>query len=94
LRYGPGDYFVAHQDGNTGLVFDDSRHRRVSVSVFLNQDSYSGGALVFHGRYPDFDVRHAARASSGEAVFFRSEMTHEVLPVISGERFAIVSWYR
>jgi predicted 2-oxoglutarate/Fe(II)-dependent dioxygenase YbiX len=32
LRYESGDYFVMHQDGNTPLIRDDSRHRRVSAT--------------------------------------------------------------
>ncbi|HWS71953.1 MAG TPA: 2OG-Fe(II) oxygenase, partial [Thermoanaerobaculia bacterium] len=53
LRYHAGDYFVAHQDGNTPLIRDDSRHRRVSAIVFLSDPAdYDGGALVFHGDYP------------------------------------------
>src|SRR5215472_16700674 len=39
LRYEDGDYFVAHQDGNTPLIFDQTRHRRVSVVIFLNSQS-------------------------------------------------------
>ena len=49
LRYGPGDYFVAHQDGNTPLVHDESRFRKVSVVIFVSApDAYSGGSLVLH----------------------------------------------
>src|SRR5258706_10638396 len=55
LRYRVGDFFVAHQDGNTGLVLlDTDRLRRISISIFLNHqseepetDSYRGGSLVF-----------------------------------------------
>ena len=93
LRYEPGHFFVAHQDGNTPLIHDDSRHRRVSVSVFLNND-YAGGELTLHGKYPDFDRRMTLTAVPGTLVAFPSEATHEVLPVTSGQRYAIVSWYR
>src|SRR6266576_302584 len=35
LRYRVGDFFVAHQDGNTGLVrLDSDQSRRISVSLF------------------------------------------------------------
>ncbi len=93
LRYEPGDFFVAHQDGNTGLLRDDSQSRRVSVVVFLNT-GYTGGELTLHGSYPDFDKRHAVTGNAGALVAFRSETTHEVTPVTEGERFTIVSWYR
>jgi SM-20-related protein len=93
LRYEPGDFFVAHQDGNTPLVRDDTRFRRISIVVFLNS-GYDGGVLTLHGSYPDFNVRHPITSSPGALVAFRSETTHEVTPVTEGERFTIVSWYR
>ncbi|HEX5872275.1 MAG TPA: hypothetical protein VFY65_17725, partial [Longimicrobium sp.] len=50
LRYETGDYFVPHQDGNTPMVWDDSRFRRISAVIFLSQrsdeeapDTYGGG---------------------------------------------------
>src|SRR5437762_1371426 len=51
LRYRVGDFFVAHQDGNTGLIYSQrERSRKISLIIFLNQqsdnpdsDSYSGG---------------------------------------------------
>jgi SM-20-related protein len=101
LRYADGDFFVAHQDGNTPLIWDDSRHRRISAIVFLNEQSaqpmegsYGGGSLVFHGSYPDFDGRQVVPAVPGALVAFRSETTHEVTPVTYGSRFTIVTWYR
>lgn len=93
LRYESGDFFVAHQDGNTALLADDSQQRRISVVLFLN-DRYGGGTLTLHGRYPDYDLRHAVIGEPGMLVAFRSETTHEVTPVTDGERYTIVSWYR
>lgn len=93
LRYESGDFFVAHQDGNTPMVLDDSRHRRISVVIFLN-GGYGGGELTLHGKYPDYDARHAIEGAPGMLVAFRSETTHEVTPVTHGERYTIVSWYR
>jgi SM-20-related protein len=90
LRYGPGDYFVAHQDGNTALVYDESRFRKVSVAIFLSApDAYSGGSLVLHTEPPLTLV-----PAAGTLVAFPSETTHEVLPITDGERLSIVSWYR
>lgn len=101
LQYGRGDFFVAHQDGNTGLTRDDSQHRRISAVIFLNatsaepQDgSYGGGELLLHGKYPDWQSRYVVPASPGTLVAFRSETTHEVAPVTHGHRYTIVSWYR
>lgn len=93
LRYEPGDFFVAHQDGNTPLLRDDSQFRRISIVVFLNA-GYGGGVLTLHGSYPDYNVRHPVVGDPGALIAFRSETTHEVTPVTNGERYTIVSWYR
>jgi SM-20-related protein len=101
LHYRAGDFFVAHQDGNTALIRDDSRHRRVSVVLFLNDQSsepragtYGGGELLLHGQYPDWTARQVAPAAAGALVAFRAETTHEVTPVTHGDRYTVVSWYR
>lgn len=99
LRYRVGDFFVAHQDGNTGLVrLDTDRSRRISISIFLNrqsespeEDAYCGGSLVFSDWRAGKEFRLDGEA--GTLVAFRSETTHEVIPVTHGERYAIVSWY-
>jgi predicted 2-oxoglutarate/Fe(II)-dependent dioxygenase YbiX len=100
LCYREGDFFVAHQDGNTGLVnLDSDRLRRISISVFLNPQSevpvagaYGGGLLVFS----DWRTRNEFRfaGETGTLVAFRSETTHEVTPVTRGERYSVVSWFR
>lgn len=92
LRYEEGDFFVAHQDGNTPLTRDDSRFRKISTVIFLSEPhEYEGGALVFH---PDFTTRHALTPDAGTLIAFRAETTHEVVPLTRGERFTIASWYR
>lgn len=101
LRYETGDFFVAHQDGNTPLVFDDTRFRKVSIIIFLSTQSaepspgtYGGGSLVLHEPYPNYDVCQPVANNPGTLAAFRSETTHEVIPVTHGERYTIVSWYR
>ena len=101
LRYETGDFFVAHQDGNTSLVFDDSRHRRISCVLFLSTpadepapETYGGGALVFHGPFSQPNLRVPVQPPPGTLVAFRSETTHEVTPVTHGERYTIVTWFR
>ena len=100
LRYETGDFFVAHQDGNTPLIHDQSRFRKISVVLFLSAQSddplpgtYGGGSLVLHGHYSGPPLRVPVAASPGALVAFRAETTHEVTPVTHGERFTIVSWY-
>jgi SM-20-related protein len=99
LRYEAGDYFVAHQDGNTGLLRSVREERKVSLVIFLNSQTetsapgaYSGGSLVFHPRGAASPFSLAGEA--GTFVAFRAETTHEVEPVTGGERFTIASWYR
>jgi SM-20-related protein len=102
LRYRVGDFFVAHQDGNTGLLrLESEQSRRISVTIFLNRqsetverDAYCGGTLVFSD-WPAPPDRREFRLSGeiGTLVAFRSETTHEVIPVTYGERYSIVSWY-
>jgi SM-20-related protein len=101
LRYETGDFFVAHQDGNTPLVYDQSRFRRISVVLFLSTPSevevpgtYGGGALVFHGPFSQPNLRVPVAPAPGTLVAFRAETTHEVLPVTHGERYTVVSWFR
>jgi SM-20-related protein len=101
LRYRPGDFFVAHQDGNTPLIHDDTRFRKVSAIIFLSGQSaapapgcYGDGALVFHGPYSGLQLRVPVAPPPGTLLCFRAETTHEVLPVTHGERVSIVSWFR
>ena len=104
LRYGVGDFFVAHQDGNTGLIRSEREQTRaVSVVIFLSDESeeagrgdHSGGSLVFH----DYGVRtgggprrFSPRGEAGTLVAFRPETTHEVTPVTRGERLSVACWF-
>src|SRR6266436_8644738 len=98
LRYRVGDFFVAHQDGNTGLLrLDTDQSRRISISIFLNRqceapepECYCGGSLVFSDWRSGREFRLDGEA--GTLVAFRAETTHEVIPVTHGERYAIASW--
>ena len=97
LRYREGDYFVAHQDGNTGMLRLDTEQRRVSTVIFLSRqaeqpeiEAYCGGSLVFSNLTRQFSMP----SEPGMLVAFRSETTHEVTPVTHGERYSIASWYR
>lgn len=101
LRYRTGDFFVAHQDGNTPLILDESRLRKVSVIIFLSRQSaaatpetYGGGSLILHASNFDPSLRTEVEGEPGTLIAFRAETTHEVMPVMHGERYTIVSWYR
>ena len=105
LHYREGDFFVRHQDGNTEQMdFDHLQIRRISIVVFLNAysdepeaDTFAGGQLNF------YDKDHESRAEPlmislkgepGLLVAFPADMLHEVKPVVRGERFTIISWFR
>ena len=99
LWYRTGDFFVAHQDGNTKMIqLESDRLRRISLSVFLNEEGegkpagYTGGSLIFTDLLTG--DRCLVRGETGKLVAFRSELTHEVKPVKHGERFAVVTWCR
>jgi SM-20-related protein len=104
LRYQKGDFFVAHQDGNTGMLRLDTERRLVSIVIFLSLESdalgdspntHCGGSLVFANPYATPErAKFRVRAEPGTLIAFRSETTHEVTPVTHGERYSIVSWYR
>ena len=99
LHYREGDFFVAHQDGNTGMTRLDTEQRLVSTVIFLSRESESpesgahcGGSLVFSD-YRTNSKFHML-GEPGVLVAFRAETTHEITPVTHGERYSIVSWYR
>ncbi|HEY0020551.1 MAG TPA: 2OG-Fe(II) oxygenase [Longimicrobium sp.] len=101
LRYETGDFFVPHQDGNTPMIHDESRFRRISAVVFLSRkagepapETYGGGELVFHGPYSGPPEQAAASARPGSLVTFRAETTHEVTMVTHGVRYTIATWFR
>lgn len=102
LRYEEGDFFVPHQDGNTPLIYDHSRFRRVSTVLFLSprsedpvEGTYGGGSLVLHGHYYTHpNLRADASRDPGTLVAFRSETTHEVTPVTHGVRYTVACFFR
>jgi SM-20-related protein len=105
LRYRQGDFFVRHQDGNTDqLEFDHLRIRRISIVVFLNDssaepqaDTFCGGSLNFYDQNdvpgPESSV-FSLEGETGLLVAFAADTFHEVIPVTSGERFTVISWFR
>lgn len=81
LKYGAGQKFTNHIDDHQDY------HRRVSTVCYLN-DNYTGGEIVF----PRFGITYKPKAN--EMIVFPSNYVynHSVMPVTSGERYAIVSW--
>lgn len=99
LVYEPGDFFLAHSD-----VPEDSdkiRHRRLLTAViFLNRPDdpvwgYTGGELMLYafenaGGVPQ---GYPLAPQAGQLAVFPAGLIHEVLPVLSGVRYTIISWY-
>jgi predicted 2-oxoglutarate/Fe(II)-dependent dioxygenase YbiX len=81
LKYGVGQKFVNHVDDH----FEGPR--RISHVHYLNED-YEGGEIEF----PRFNIIYKPKAN--QSIFFPSGYVynHSVRPVISGQRYAIVSW--
>jgi len=104
LRYGEGDFFVRHQDGDSGQIeFDHLRVRKVSVVIFLNGgaaepsgETFGGGELLIYRSSGETEAGPLIFPIPGEPgllVAFRSDTVHEVTPVTGGERFTVVSWF-
>jgi SM-20-related protein len=105
LHYREGDFFVRHQDGNTEqLEFDHLKIRRISIVVFLNgysdkpkADTFAGGQLNFYDKDHESGAEPLVFSLTGEPgllVAFAADTIHEVRPVVRGERFTIISWFR
>ena len=83
LKYEIGQHYKVHTD--QGGLFN----RQLSTVISLSDaDDYEGGELSF----PDIGVSY--KLSKGEGVFFPSGFmyAHEVKPVMSGERYSLVTW--
>jgi predicted 2-oxoglutarate/Fe(II)-dependent dioxygenase YbiX len=82
LRYKEGQFYTQHTDS-----FKD-RPRAVSCSFILNDD-YEGGEFAF------FDRELKYKLKKGSCIMFPSNFMypHEVMPVTSGTRYSIVTWF-
>ena len=81
LRYGAGQFFKNHSDADADFP------RTLSYSFYLNDD-YEGGEIEFDR------FRLRIKPDANQLVIFPSNFiySHEVLPVISGTRYAVVQW--
>jgi predicted 2-oxoglutarate/Fe(II)-dependent dioxygenase YbiX len=82
LRYKEGQFYTQHTDS-----FKD-RPRAVSCSFILN-DNYEGGEFAF------FDREVKYKLKKGSCIMFPSNFMypHEIMPVISGTRYSIITWF-
>lgn len=82
LRYKEGQFYVQHTDSFK------TQQRALSCSFLLNDD-YEGGEFAF------FDREIVIKGSKGSIIMFPSNFMfpHEIMPVISGTRYSIITWY-
>ena len=83
LKYKIDDYVREHVD--TYAV----EHRTLSCSIILNDD-YEGGEISF------FNDKARPFLKKGDMLIFPSGFTypHQVLPVTSGTRYAVITWIK
>jgi predicted 2-oxoglutarate/Fe(II)-dependent dioxygenase YbiX len=75
-----GGSLPAHRDNPT----ENTRHRRFTVSVNLNNHEFEGGELAFR-EYSD----HLYDVEAGTAIVWSCSLLHEVMPVTAGRRFIL-----
>lgn len=82
VKYTEGQFFAEHSDGVANFG------RALSIVIYLNDD-YEGGELYF--RNQNLTMKPVAKSM----VMFPStdEFLHEAKPVISGTKYAIVSFW-
>ena len=82
LRYNKDQFYTQHTDSF------HNQQRSVTCSFLLNDD-YIGGEFAF------FDKEIVIRGSKGSIIMFPSNFMfpHEIMPVISGTRYSIITWY-
>lgn len=82
LRYKEGQFYTQHTDSFK------ARPRAVSCSFALNDD-YEGGEFAF------FDRDLVYKLKKGSCIMFPSNFMypHEIMPVTSGTRYSIVTWF-
>ena len=93
LKYEVGGHYNLHSDiGNTRTVSGSSETRKLSFSVFLNED-FEGGDLVFSGIPSEHYMKPDTPCKTGDIIVFPSYFYHEVKPVTSGVRWVGVGWF-
>jgi hypothetical protein len=86
-RAGCGEHIGWHDDAVD--------HRKVAMSIGLNDANYSGGLLQV--RDPERCIRkEIGYLAAGDAILFRigDRWQHQLTPVESGERTVAVGWFR
>jgi hypothetical protein len=82
LKYEVGGFYSEHKDSFK------ARPRAVSCSFILNDD-YEGGEFAFFERELKYKLK------KGSCIMFPSNFMypHEIMPVTSGTRYSIITWF-
>jgi hypothetical protein len=82
-QYGPGDFFGKHTD-NYNIISKDI-DRKITMSIQLSDDiDYVGGDLLI--------LNQQYSRKKGSIIAFPSLFTHQVNPIVKGERWSLISW--
>ena len=85
------DEFGWHVDQHS-QPYSDGRVRKISFSVFLNDD-FEGGEFDIETGNPKEKKRYTTiKGKSNHAFFFQSDYWHRVRPITKGVRKSLVGW--
>jgi predicted 2-oxoglutarate/Fe(II)-dependent dioxygenase YbiX len=80
VKYSPGGFYVTHADAGLDVI-----DRYFTVLCYLNED-FEGG----HTNFPSLDWRITPQ--KGMAVIFPSTYLHCAEPVLTGQKYILVTW--
>lgn len=82
LRYGVGGEYIEHVD-------QGPKNNRTFTGIMALNDDYEGGGLNFFGGSVSYQL------AKGSVIIFPSSFMypHRVVPVISGTRYTVVTWF-
>ena len=82
-QYGTSDFFGKHTDNYNSLSKDIDR--KITMSIQLSDDKdYVGGDLLI--------LNQKSSRKKGSIIAFPSLLTHQVNPILKGERWSLISW--
>ena len=82
-QYGTSDFFGKHTDNYNSLSKDIDR--KITMSIQLSDDEdYVGGDLLI--------LNQKSSRKKGSIIAFPSLLTHQVNPILKGERWSLISW--
>ena len=90
MRYGKGNYFKGHCDGQ--LELPDGRKARVTLQIYLGDDGVKGGATRIWGYSPKLNRYLDIEPKKGRALIFQQRgIYHSGEEVKKGTKYALRS---